>query len=254
MFNSLFNVLLVGFLFVGNVCANTQKDLRTRNIENLHQGRKQLVVTIDDGPTRGVTDKILDVLKKYNIQAAFFVLGSKVEKNTDLLQRMVDEGHIIGNHSMVHKNIGKISGNQTEERIRDAIIKSHKEIEPYMTISDKWYFRAPYGSWQGVAAKVVNDSSYGGNYYGPLLWDIGGDLDASLFKVNRAADWGCWSKGWSVRKCLKGYINETEQKKGGVILFHDLKKNSVKLIERYIEEFSKRDDYQFISLDSVNIN
>ncbi len=230
------------------------KDLKPRNITNLHTGKKEIAITIDDGPTRGVTDKILDVLKLYNVQATFFVLGSKVQKNKSLLERMVREGHIVGNHSMEHKDIGDIKGLFKTKKIKEAIVDSHKLIAPYMTNSSKWYFRAPYGSWQSRAASIINSTEYGSNYYGPLLWDIGGTLEASAFKVKRAADWGCWSKGWSVRKCLRGYINETDEKKGGVALFHDLKSDSVKLIERYIKEYSKRPDYSFISLDDVKID
>lgn len=232
---------------------SNQKDLRESNITNIHQGKKELIVTIDDGPTRGVTDKILDVLKKHNIQATFFILGSKVNRNKDIIQRMVNEGHIVGNHSMEHKNIGQISGIFKKKQIKEAIIDSHKLMEPYMVNSPKWYFRAPYGSWQKRAASIINDTEFGNNYYGPLLWDIGGELDATMFKVRRAADWGCWSKGWSVKKCLKGYINETDEKKGGVILFHDLRKESVELIEKYIENYKAQPDYKFISLDDLDI-
>jgi peptidoglycan/xylan/chitin deacetylase (PgdA/CDA1 family) len=231
----------------------TKKDLRPSNITNIHQGTKELIVTIDDGPTAGVTDKILDVLKKHKIQATFFVLGSKVDKNQSILKRMVKEGHIVANHSMYHKNIGQISGFFKRKKIREAIIDAHKKMEPYMINSPKWYFRAPYGSWQKRAASIINETEYGYNYYGPLLWDIGGELDATLFKVKRAADWGCWSKGWSVKKCLKGYINETDEKRGGVILFHDLKMESAELIEKYIEHYKAKPDYRFISLDDLNI-
>lgn len=243
----------------------TRKDLRARNMENLHQGRKELIITIDDGPTHGVTDKILDILKENNIQAAFFVLGHKIDlngnlnkttvrRNRALLQRMVDEGHIVANHSMEHKNIGEIKGFFKKKKIKEAILDAHNLMEPFMVNSKKWYFRAPYGSWQPRAAEIINETPYGNNYYGPLLWDIGGSMDASLFKVRRAADWGCWSKRWSVKKCLKGYINETDEKKGGVILFHDLRSQSVELIKRYIEEYKSRPDYKFISLDDVKID
>lgn len=231
---------------------NTNKVLRERNIQMIHQGKKEIVITVDDGPTKGVTDRLLQVLKKHGVQATFFVLGHKVPRTKSILEQMVADGHIVGNHSMEHKNIGQISGIFKKKKIKEAIIDAHKNIEPYMVNSPKWYFRAPYGSWQSRAATIVNETEYGNNYYGPLLWDIGGDLDASLFKVKRAADWGCWSKGWSVRKCLKGYINETEEKKGGVVLFHDLKSESVDLIDQYITHF-KQEGYKFISLDDLDI-
>ena len=234
--------------------SSSQKDLKPRNITNIHQGKKELIVTIDDGPTPKVTEKILDVLRRHNVQATFFVLGSKIDKNKAIIERMVDEGHIIANHTMYHRNIGEIRGFSKKRKIKESIITAHKKLERYMVNSPKWYFRAPYGSWQKRAAEVINDTEFGYNYFGPLLWDIGGEMDATLFKVRRAADWGCWSKGWSVNKCLKGYIYETEEKRGGVLLFHDLKMKSADLIEKYIEHFKAKPDYKFISLDDVNLD
>lgn len=233
-----------------------QKDLRRSNITNLHTGKKEIIITIDDGPTKGVTDKILDVLKKHNIQAAFFILGEKVSYNKSLLARMVREGHIVANHSMRHDNISemKIFGMPRKRQIKDAILGAHAQIAPYMTNSSKFYFRAPYGAWQSQAAGIINETQYGRNYYGPVLWDVGGTLPDSPRNAARAADWGCWSKRWTVDQCLTGYINETDKKEGGVVLFHDLRVQSAELIEKYILEYKSRPGYRFISLDDVQID
>jgi peptidoglycan/xylan/chitin deacetylase (PgdA/CDA1 family) len=230
-----------------------QKDLRDYNKERIHIGTKEIVITIDDGPTRGVTDKILDTLKKHNVQATFFVIASKVNKNRDIFQRMLDEGHIVANHTMTHANLANIRGLFKTKKLKEELLGAHDAIESYMGNSSKYYFRAPYGAWTPKAAKVINKSEHGANYFGPVFWDIGGDIDGSLFKVKKAADWACWSKRWSVNKCFKGYKNETEQKKGGVVLFHDLNKKSAELIEKYVEEFSDRPDYDFVSLDEVKL-
>lgn len=232
-----------------------QKLVRSQTKEVLHRGKKELILTIDDGPTPGVTDKILDALKKHNVQATFFVIASKLERNRDLFQRMLDEGHIVANHTMTHANLNEIRGFFRSKKMREEILDAHVAISPYMGNSAKFYFRAPYGAWNEKAAKVVNESEYGANYYGPLLWDIGGSMDGNFFKTDAAADWACWSRkyNWSVRKCLRGYINETERKQGGVVLFHDLKKDSAELIERYVEEFANRPDYRFVSLDEVEL-
>lgn len=257
--------MINGGLTGGNSDFGHQKDLRGFHKELLHRGKKEIVITIDDGPTPGVTDKILDVLKVHGIQATFFVLAHKldengnvgrstVNKNKKTLERMVREGHIVANHSMEHSNIGEIGRWGRKKKIKRAIIDAHKIIEPYMVNSPKWYFRAPYGSWQKQAAEIVNKTEYASNYYGPLLWDIGGGFnvtDAGV--VKEAADWGCWSKGWSVDKCLAGYTYETNQKEGGIVLFHDLRSQSVELISRYIETF-KAKGYKFVSLDDVNID
>ena len=76
------------------------------NIEKIYNlsddGQKRVYLTFDDGPSRDVTPLVLDILKEENVYATFFVLGSKVEQNPDILKRIYDEGHYIGNHGYSH--------------------------------------------------------------------------------------------------------------------------------------------------------
>lgn len=74
---------------------------------------KVVSITFDDGPDPSYTPKILDILKKYNIKATFFVVGQNAQANPDIIQRIYNEGHEIGNHSYTHPNIGKISAGMT---------------------------------------------------------------------------------------------------------------------------------------------
>ncbi len=241
-----------------------QKRMRTDHDWSIHQGKKELIITIDDGPTRGVTDKILDTLRKHNVQATFFVVASRLKGNEDLFQRMLDEGHIVANHTMTHPNLKEVGtfnpfrGNlNPKKKLREELIGAHEAIAQYMDNSDRFYFRAPGGVWTTKAAEVINESAYGSQYFGPVAWDIGGSMNGGgLFgKTTNAADWACWSSNyrWSVRRCLRGYIHETEQKRGGVVLFHDLNTKSADLIEGYIKEFSDRPDYRFVSLDEAEL-
>ena len=70
---------------------------------------KKLYLTFDAGYENGCTEQILDVLKKHNVPAAFFLVGNYMEKNADLVRRMVREGHTVGNHTMHHPDMSKIS-------------------------------------------------------------------------------------------------------------------------------------------------
>lgn len=70
---------------------------------------KVLFLTFDAGYENGHTEKILDVLKKHQIPAAFFLVGSYLERNADLVRRMVDEGHIVGNHTLHHRDMSRQS-------------------------------------------------------------------------------------------------------------------------------------------------
>ena len=77
---------------------------------------KVLYLTFDAGYENGCTAKILDTLKKHNISAAFFLVGNYIEKNADLVRRMVDEGHIVGNHTMHHYDMSKLADKEAFSR------------------------------------------------------------------------------------------------------------------------------------------
>jgi hypothetical protein len=70
---------------------------------------KQVILTFDDGPDANYTPQILDILKKENVKAAFFVIGVNGEENLPLVKRIVLEGHEIGNHTFTHPNMATIS-------------------------------------------------------------------------------------------------------------------------------------------------
>ena len=70
---------------------------------------KVLYLTFDAGYENGCTEKILDVLKEQKVPAAFFLVGNYIEKNADLVRRMVQEGHTVGNHTMHHYDMSKLS-------------------------------------------------------------------------------------------------------------------------------------------------
>ena len=83
---------------------------------------KKVFLTFDAGYDNGVLDGILNVLKEKDVKSTFFVTGDFLERNSDLLKRIVNENHIIGNHTYNHKNITKISKSQlTFERKYDMI-------------------------------------------------------------------------------------------------------------------------------------
>ena len=71
-------------------------------------GEKVLYLTFDAGYENGCTGKILDILKKHQVPAAFFLVGNYMQTNPDLVRRMAQEGHIVGNHTMHHPDMSKI--------------------------------------------------------------------------------------------------------------------------------------------------
>lgn len=78
--------------------------------------QKVLYLTFDAGYENGCTGKILDVLKKQGVPAAFFLVGNYIKTNPDLVRRMVEEGHIVGNHTMTHPDMSKIADEETFQK------------------------------------------------------------------------------------------------------------------------------------------
>ncbi|MEK8130937.1 polysaccharide deacetylase family protein [Paenibacillus filicis] len=109
---------------------------------------KQVALTFDDGPDTKFTPEILDILKKYQVKATFFVVGTQVSKHPDMLKRILDEGHAIGNHSMTHANFTKLS----TERIDREIEETDKLIRQ-ATGTTTPLFRAPYGAAPDILKK-----------------------------------------------------------------------------------------------------
>lgn len=107
---------------------------------NTH-GKKYVALTFDDGPNKAVTPRILETLKKHDVKATFFMLGSSVEEAPALANAVLKDGHEIGNHSYGHENLSKMSGAEAEANINKAnqLIKDATGSEP-LTI------RPPYGA------------------------------------------------------------------------------------------------------------
>lgn len=78
--------------------------------------KKILALTFDDGPDEDFTPQILDILKKYNVKATFYVIGQKVEYNKKIIKRAYDEGHEIGNHTYTHINVSKNGYNKIKKK------------------------------------------------------------------------------------------------------------------------------------------
>lgn len=142
-------------------------------------GNKVAYLTFDDGPSTTVTPKILDILKKENVQATFFVIGSLAEKNPDLLRREKAEGHSIGNHTYSH-NYNYIYSS-TNNFIND-LKKSDNVLTSIIGDYDKSLIRFPGGSFNRQSYKqAVQNAGY--RY---VDWNcLNGDAEVSLASVDR---------------------------------------------------------------------
>ncbi|WP_223587926.1 polysaccharide deacetylase family protein [Neobacillus bataviensis] len=124
-------------------------------ISNGSLQKKEIALTFDAGSdAAGIA--ILDVLKKYNLKATFFLTGKWVEKYPDLAKRIADEGHEIGNHSYSHPDAVKTSA----AAFKQDILKADQAIKKATGKSPQPYFRFPFGSYNPLALKTVGQAGY----------------------------------------------------------------------------------------------
>ena len=104
-------------------------------------GNRAVALTFDDGPTPGGTDRVLDVLREHRVPAAFFVIGSNVCRFPDLVRRMHDEGHLIGNHTFDHRPLCAL---RPPSHWRQQLTSTDDAVESAIGLRPA-LFRAPWG-------------------------------------------------------------------------------------------------------------
>ncbi len=217
---------------------------------------KTLCLTFDDGP--GVTAgngpgpktlRLAEYLHGENIKATFFVLGRHAIEFPEIVKRLVELGHIVGNHTVNHPNF---SGLPSYREAAKEIVAAHNEVVKF-NASQKLYFRAPYGSWPDGYADALNQHLDIARYYaGPIDWDV---------NMN---DWDFWGKLSSAEACAEAYLAEIIKVGKGIIVMHDctaeqdelglLRKNNNKTFEaiKIMVPALKGLGYKFASLDEIN--
>lgn len=157
---------------------------------------KSIYLTFDDGPTPGITEKVLTILDEFNAKATFFCLGKNVKDNPDIFQKIITQGHSVGNHTYDHFN-----GWKTNE---DEYLLNIKKAEKYISSN---LFRPPYGRIKKSQIQNIK------NKYKIILWTVlSGDFDKNISK----------------EKCLSNVINYAQ--KGSIIVFHDSVKAKEKIL------------------------
>lgn len=123
----------------------------------------KIYLTFDCGYENGYTEHILDTLKKTDTKACFFITGHYLDKSSDIVRRMIDEGHIIGNHTNKHKAMPNISN---EEIIEDVTSLEKKFYEKFNIAMSK-FVRPPKGEYDERSIKLLSD-----NGYTPIFWSL----------------------------------------------------------------------------------
>lgn len=180
--------------------------------------KPMVALTFDDGPNK-YTEQLLDALKEYNCSATFFVLGSMVEKFPVALQRMVLEGHEIGNHTMDHRQLTKLSEKEIIKEVEDTQHAIESIVHVYPTL-----VRPPYGSKNETISRILD--------YDLILWDLD------------TRDWA--SK--DTQKIIEVTLNNVRDK--DIILMHDIYPTSVQAAIELIPLLQER-GYQLVTVSEL---
>lgn len=187
---------------------------------------KTIYLTFDNGYENGYTPHVLDVLKKQNVKAAFFVTGHFVKDQPELIKRMAKEGHIIGNHSYHHPDLTT----KTSRVIQEELESVDEEVYKITGEKDNLYLRPPRGVF---SERVLEEAKKLG--YQTVFWSVA-FVD---WKINA-------QKGWRY-----AYDNMMKQAHPGAIyLLHTVSKDNAEALDQAITDL-KKEGYTFKSLDDL---
>ncbi|MCY6959952.1 delta-lactam-biosynthetic de-N-acetylase [Clostridium brassicae] len=190
---------------------------------------KALYLTFDEGYENGYTPKILDTLKKNKVKAMFFVTEPYIKQNKDLVKRMVQEGHLVGNHSKSHLSMAKLA-KTNKEKFNNEILSTEKTFEQITGRKMDKFFRPPMGAYNELS--LYNTQKLG---YKTIFWSFAyKDYEPEKQPSNEYAK----------NLILKRTHN------GGIMLLHAISKTNTEILESLINEWKNR-GYTFKTLDTI---
>jgi len=179
----------------------------------------KIALTFDDGPHPYYTEQLLDGLKERGAKASFFVLGKQAEAYPALIERMQEEGHLVGNHTYSHMQLGP--GNR--EAFKAELVKT-SEVLAGLTGEETQYVRPPYGSWDKDFETEL--------MMFPVLWTVD------------PMDWCSDDVAGIVKEVTK------KSKENSIILMHDEYKSSVTAALQIVDILQEQ-GYEFVTVDEI---
>lgn len=200
---------------------------RTRLKELLHNQNK-VILTFDDGPSPNTTPYVLDALRARNIKAIFFVLGLQANKHPELVKRIHEEGHIVGNHTYHHKNLAKM----TKAQVKKEIDMCSDLIEK-ITGERPRYFRPPFGAIGKTVTAAATEAGVN-----VVLWTVD------------TRDWKSRNEHAVLKEVDKQLGISSNHKHGGAILMHDIYGSTVRSLGPVLDKLAAN-EIKVASIDKL---
>lgn len=191
---------------------------------------KVIYLTFDAGYENGTADKILDTLKKHNVPAHFFVVKSYIKDNPEIIKRMVDEGHLVCNHSKSHVSMASISDT---EKFKEEILSVEEAFKEVTGKEMPKYFRPPMGKFSEQSLKLTQDLGY-----------------KSIFWSFAYVDW--FNDNQPTHEYAKEKIF-TRTHPGAIVLLHPNSTTNAEILDDVITHW-KNEGYKIKSLDYLTNN
>lgn len=197
------------------VGSNRSETIKNNTDENV----KKVALTFDDGPHPRYTEQLLNGLKERGVKVTFFVTGEHAALHPDVIERMYEEGHLIGNHTYSHIQLS--AGNM--EEYKTELINTNEVIEE-ITGEDVLYVRPPYGAWDKSLEEELNMF--------PVFWSVD------------PLDW-CSTNVSAITSRVISKVGEND-----IILMHDYFETSVPAALAVVDTLLDK-GYTFVTVDEV---
>lgn len=188
---------------------------------------KVLYLTFDAGYENGNTEAILDALKKHNASAAFFVVGNFISENPDLIKRMIEEGHTVGNHTYTHPDMSKIS---TQEAFSKELGEVETLYEDIAGAAMPRYYRPPQGKYSEHNLEMAKEMGYK-----TFFWSL---AYVDWYQDNQPSKEEAFEK-------LLGRIHP-----GAIVLLHSTSSTNASIMDELLTKWEEM-GYRFKTLDEL---
>ena len=188
---------------------------------------KVLYLTFDAGYENGCTEKILDILKKHQIPAAFFLVGNYIEKNADLVRRMTEEGHIVANHTMHHYDMSKLGDKAAFAKELTDLESLYKETTGQEMPK---FYRPPQGIYSEENLKMARELGYKTVFWSLAYVDWNNDAQPT--------------REQAFEKLLPRTHN------GAVVLLHSTSKTNAEILDELLTKW-KEMGYRFGTVEEL---